>query len=235
MTLDKDSDVTGDELGDYKEPQEEELSLLGHSLDTNTPVPIIRAPLTRHKHCSAGSHILQASPGAMHRLRDSSSSDIQIAAETELSRERARFSLEASSCSSSSVRALCGPHPAKISLVCVLVISVWLMAVFVMHLDKKLSLTTEALEDTKEKIQTIQDAVEGDRHETQQQLHNIGQRLRRLMKLRGSGRDSKKNAVSESPTASIQPGPVSKLGDTQTNTSGGSEDDFFKDSDDWSF
>ena len=111
----------------------------------------------------SGSHILQASPGAMHRLRDSSSSDIQIAAETELSRERARFSLEASSCSSSSVRALCGPHPAKISLVCVLVISVWLMAVFVMHLDKKLSLTTEALEDTKEKIQTIQDAVEGDR------------------------------------------------------------------------
>ena len=145
----------------------------------------------------------------MHRLRDSSSSDIQIAAETELSRERARFSLEASSCSSSSLRVLCGPHPAKISLVCVLVISVWLMAVFVMHLDKKLSLTTEALEDTREKIQTIQDAVEGDRcgrllftnicigcsnlntffrHETQQQLHNIGQRLRRLMKLRGSGK-----------------------------------------------
>lgn len=72
MTLDKDADVTGagdrggsrasrdsdnetgDELGDYKEPQEEELSLLGHSLDTNTPVPIIRAPITRHKHCSAG-------------------------------------------------------------------------------------------------------------------------------------------------------------------------------------
>ena len=45
---------TGDELGDYKEPQEEELSLLGHSLDTNTPVPIIRAPINRHKHYSAG-------------------------------------------------------------------------------------------------------------------------------------------------------------------------------------
>ena len=99
----------------------------------------------------------------MHRLRDSSSSDIQIAAESDLSRERARFTLEASSCSSSSLRALCGPNPAKISLVCVLVISVWLMAVLVMHLDKKLSLTTETLEDTREKIQTIQDAVEGDR------------------------------------------------------------------------
>ena len=146
----------------------------------------------------------------MHRLRDSSSSDIQIAAESDLSRERARFSLEASSCSSSSLRALCGPNPAKISLVCVLVISVWLMAVLVMHLDKKLSLTTESLEETREKIQTIQDAVEGDRwgrreiiftacnyfywllksyrHETQQQLHTIEQRLRRLMKLRrGSG------------------------------------------------
>ena len=45
---------TGDELGDYKEPQEEELSLLGHSLDTNTPVPIIRAPINRHKQYSAG-------------------------------------------------------------------------------------------------------------------------------------------------------------------------------------
>ena len=73
MTLDKDPEdrgesrasresresdnETGDELGDYKEPQEEELSLLGHSLDTNTPVPIIRAPITRHKHCSAGQAI----------------------------------------------------------------------------------------------------------------------------------------------------------------------------------
>ena len=111
----------------------------------------------------SGSNILQTSPSAMHRLRDSSSSDIQIAAESDLSRERARFSLEASSCSSSSLRALCGPNPAKISLVCVLVISVWLMAVLVMHLDKKLSLTTETLEETREKIQTIQDAVEGDR------------------------------------------------------------------------
>ena len=96
----------------------------------------------------------------MQRLRDSSSSDIQIAAESELSRERARFSLETSS---PSLRALCGPNPAKISLVCVLVISVWLMAVLVIHLDKKLALTTDTLEDTREKIQNIQDAVEGDR------------------------------------------------------------------------
>ena len=96
----------------------------------------------------------------MQRLRDSSSSDIQIAAESELSRERAKFSLETSS---SSLRALCGPNPAKISLVCVLVISVWLMAVLVMHLDKKLTLTTETLEETQEKIQNIQDSVEGDR------------------------------------------------------------------------
>ena len=81
----------------------------------------------------------------MQRLRDSSSSDIQIAAESELSRERARFSLETSS---PSLRALCGPNPAKISLVCVLVISVWLMAVLVIHLDKKLALTTDTLEDT---------------------------------------------------------------------------------------
>ena len=116
-----------------------------------------------HQFSFSGSNILQTSPSAMHRLRDSSSSDIQIAAESDLSRERARFSLQASSCSSSSLRALCGPNPAKISLVCVLVISVWLMAVLVMHLDKKLSLTTETLEDTREKIQTIQDAVEGDR------------------------------------------------------------------------
>ena len=108
----------------------------------------------------AGSNILQTSPSAMQRLRDSSSSDIQIAAESELSRERARFSLESSS---PSLRALCGPNPAKISLVCVLVISVWLMAVLVIHLDKKLALTTETLEDTREKIQNIQDAVEGDR------------------------------------------------------------------------
>ena len=61
------------------------------------------------------------------------------------------------------LRTLCGPHPAKISLVCVLVISVWLMAVLVMHLDKKLSLTTETLAHTRNKIQLIQDAAEGDR------------------------------------------------------------------------
>ena len=30
--------------------------MLGHSLDTNTPVPVIRAPLNRHKHYSAGQY-----------------------------------------------------------------------------------------------------------------------------------------------------------------------------------
>ena len=41
---------------------------------------------------------------------------------------------------------------------CLQVISVWLMAVLVMHLDKKLSLASETLTDTKDKLQLIQNS-----------------------------------------------------------------------------
>ena len=41
---------------DYKEPREEELSLIAHSDSGDNPVPIIRTPHTRHKHYSSGIH-----------------------------------------------------------------------------------------------------------------------------------------------------------------------------------
>ena len=39
---------------DYKEPREEELSLIAHSDSGDNPVPIIRTPHARHKHYSSG-------------------------------------------------------------------------------------------------------------------------------------------------------------------------------------
>ena len=65
-------------------------------------------------------------PSPHHRpLRTSASSgseiDIQIASEVELGHRGRGHSLAVSPCSAGSLRTLCGPHPAKISLVCVLV------------------------------------------------------------------------------------------------------------------
>ena len=65
-------------------------------------------------------------PSPHHRpLRASASSgsevDIQIASEAELGHRGRGHSLVVSPCSAGSLRTLCGPHPAKISLVCVLV------------------------------------------------------------------------------------------------------------------
>ena len=37
---------------------------------------------------------------------------------------------------------VCGPRPLRVSVVCSIIISVWVLLVFIMHLDKKVTMTT---------------------------------------------------------------------------------------------
>ena len=81
------------------------------------------------------------------------------------------------SCDLTSCQSACGPNPSKITLTCVLVcwdwanickswklffmqiLSIWVMAILLMHLDKKLALSSEALEATNEKMKSLEDSA----------------------------------------------------------------------------
>lgn len=220
---------------DYKERRGEELSLLGHahSLEASP------APSSRLHHWSPATRMNKQTtilaPSPHHRpLRASASSgsevDIQIASEAELGTRGRGHSLVVSPCSAGSLRTLCGPHPAKISLVCVLVISVWLMAVLVMHLDKKLSLASETLTDTKDKLQLIQNSDASRRHETDERLHNMEQKLGSLWKLIKSGRRKSHGAQSVHSSTTTARSSVSNSS-ANNNNSNTTHDDFFQDDD----
>lgn len=223
--IEESDESIGDECEeDYKEPREEELSLIAHSDSRdNLPVPIIRSP--RHKHFSSGSKILQTNPNHVHSC---SEIDIQIATDADISHDERRCSLALPSFSSSSIKTLCGPNPSKIALVCLLVISVWTMLVLVIHLDKKLSLTTETLEMTQSKMKLLQDTALSNRRQTNRQMHGIDRKLERMWKLLKSNQSSSSSSSTEK--SSISSTSQSPPSSTVANT-------FFDDGDssDWSW
>jgi len=232
-------DEDEDDYKDYKEPKEEELSLLGNSESNESiPVPIIRSA-SRHKHYSAGSRILPKSP--KHAIDHSCSEmeNIQIATESHDMSHTLR-GYTCGSCSTSSVGTLCGPNPKKITLICIFVTFIWMMAVFIIHLDKKLSLTTESLSETQQKIKTIQDSSLSNNMESNRKLEQMEHKLNRIIQTLKSGKHRRKiisskdkvkvdNNLSESQEENEN----SISLDKKQIKNNGTEEDFF--SSDWDF
>jgi len=61
------------------------------------------------------------------------------------------------------------------------ILSIWVMAILLMHLDKKLALSSEALEATNEKMKSLEDSAVIFRQRQRQQLNDIGSKLGRLL------------------------------------------------------
>lgn len=141
----------------YKEPRPEELSLLGSSL----------------RHLSVASQCQRRSSTG-----ESSHLDIQIATTDSEGRNR---SSSLASCDPTSCQSTCGPNPSRITLICLLILSIWVMAVLLMHLDKKLAISTEKLDDTNEKIKSLEDTAVIFRQRQRQQLSGISRKLSRLL------------------------------------------------------
>jgi len=227
---------------DYKEPKEEELSLLGNSESNESiPVPIIRST-SRHKNYSAGSKVLQTSPKhekVEKNLNHSCSDmDIQIATEShEVSHALRGYTC--GSCSTSSTGTLCGPNPRKITLICIFVTFIWIMTVLIFHLDKKLSLTTESLSETEQKIETIQDSYLSNNIESNRKLEQMEHKLNRIIYTIKSGRIRKKmkkskenDQVANQLSESTESNSIS-LVDEHTKSNVTDSEDFF--SSDWDF
>ena len=54
---------------------------------------------------------------------------------------------------------VCGPSPLRVSLICVLVISFWILLVCIMHLDKKVTNVQISLVNTEELLETMEDSA----------------------------------------------------------------------------
>ena len=54
---------------------------------------------------------------------------------------------------------VCGPSPLRVSVICLLVISFWILLVLIMHLDKKVTNVQKSLDNTEDLLATIKDSA----------------------------------------------------------------------------
>ena len=54
---------------------------------------------------------------------------------------------------------VCGPSPLKVSVICLLVISFWILLVLIMHLDKKVTNVQMSLDSTEDLLETMKDSA----------------------------------------------------------------------------
>ena len=54
---------------------------------------------------------------------------------------------------------MCGPSPLRVSVICLLVISFWILLVLIMHLDKKVTNVQMSLDNTEDLLATIEDSA----------------------------------------------------------------------------
>ena len=54
---------------------------------------------------------------------------------------------------------MCGPSPLRVSVICLLVISFWILLVLIMHLEKKVTNVQMSLDNTEDLLATIKDSA----------------------------------------------------------------------------
>ena len=59
----------------------------------------------------------------------------------------------------SSLQSVCGPAPAKVTTICMVLLSIWAMVVLIVHLEKKVSAVSSSLSSTEEKLRSMEDTA----------------------------------------------------------------------------
>ena len=59
----------------------------------------------------------------------------------------------------SSLQSVCGPKPAKVTTICMVLLSIWAMVVLIVHLEKKVSAVSSSLSSTEEKLKSMEDTA----------------------------------------------------------------------------
>jgi len=216
-----------------KEGKEEEMSLLG--VEDSQACPPVQIVIAGRR--SSGPALIIPNPShQLHVLTPNPSPctdpDIQLA-KTEPDKV---WAVTMPTRHLSSIQSVCGPKPAKITTICMAMLSIWAMVVLIVHLEKKVSAVTSTLSSTEEKLRTMEDSASSYRLKTHQRLQKIQQKLSVILQTVDSGtkpsnvqqRKTKQlnsDQTEVSPTSSLPPD-VSKHNSTEGNT------DFF--SNDWS-
>ena len=58
----------------------------------------------------------------------------------------------------SSTQVMCGHNPAKLTALCLVVLTIWSMVVLIIHLDRKVSEVGISVEITQDKLRTIKES-----------------------------------------------------------------------------
>merc|ERR1712107_458858 len=116
---------------------------------------------------------------------------------------------------------VCGPRPIKVSVLCLLIISLWVLLVVIFHLDKKMNNVQTSLESTEEILRTMEDSSNIFRKNSAKQLRNLRDKVNHLIGiLSKEKRSSRKKESTTSRTVS-------------TTSSNNSNSDLFHEDWDW--
>ena len=103
-------------------------------------------------------HQLHVGPPSSSPSRDT---DIQLArTDPDSTRDRDMvWAVTMPSRQQSSLQSVCGPKPAKLTTICLALLSIWAMVVLIVHLEKKVSAVSSSLSSTEDKLKSMEDTA----------------------------------------------------------------------------
>jgi len=101
--------------------------------------------------------------------------------------------LSSSPSKSSTLQSMCGPKPAKVAIICLVVVSIWAAWVVVIHLNKKIDILNEDLSQSSHKMKSMDDASVLYRSKSAKRMQRIQEELERVVATLDKG--SRKSSV----------------------------------------
>jgi len=176
--------------GECEEAKEEEkMSLLGEEDSLSCP-PVQIVIADRHR---LGSSPSTANPSYHTHIAHIATPcpDIQLARTQPECGKDSVWAVTMQRGQLSSIHSVCGPHPVKLTTICLVVLSIWAMVVLIIHLDKKVSVMNSSLSYTEDKLSTMEDTASSYRLKTHQRLHKMATKLREILHTLNTGIKSK--------------------------------------------
>jgi len=217
---------------DEKEGKEEEMSLLG--VEDSQVCPPVQIVISDRR--GSGPAVIIPNPShQLHVLTPSPSPSTNTDPDIQLARPDPDkvWSVTMPPTHLSSLQSVCGPKPAKLTTICMAMLSIWAMVVLIIHLEKKVSAVSTTLSRTEEKLRTMEDSASSYRLKTHQRLQKMQQKLTVILQAVDSGlnQDSVRKTKTKKPksdqTAPSLPPGVTKPDDEENVTKPVDEDNFF--------
>lgn len=81
----------------------------------------------------------------------------------------------------SSIQTVCGPQPGKITVICVIVLSIWAAGMLLFHLNKKVDMLTSSLTETKDMIKTMEDSNMDYRSKSNMRIQKLNNKISKII------------------------------------------------------